>query len=304
MRRGRRIPLSLALAALALYATAAAALWAGQERLLFLPDARPLAASAEALGPERLGRFRAERLATADGLDLAFLAAPPTRPGAAVVVVFHGNAGNAADRAPILAPVAAAGHGVVLAGYRGYGGNPGSPSEAGFAEDARATFTWAAERWPGAPLVPWGESLGTGVAARVAEERQAAGTPVAGVVLDSPYTAVADLAAAMFPWLPTRALLRHPFESASRLAAAEAPVLVVHGEEDRVIPASHGRAVAAARAAAGRRTEALFLPGVGHPAFALDRSGRAMAAALRLLDAVAPPPPAAAVVRAYPGGGA
>jgi fermentation-respiration switch protein FrsA (DUF1100 family) len=192
--------------------------------------------------------------------------------------MFHGNAGNASDRMPFLAPLVAVGHGVVVAGYRGYGGNPGAPSERGFTLDARAHLDWVAMRWPGAPVVPMGESIGTGVAARMAAER-----PVAGLILDSPFSSVADLAAAQFPWLPARRLLRHPFDTLSRMAAIRVPVLVLHGERDGIIPPAHGRRVLAA-AVDGR---GLFLPEAGHPALYTDASGRALEAVAAFLDEAA-----------------
>jgi uncharacterized protein len=234
-----------------------AGLWALQERLIFLPDSRPLAASPP---------FRIETLATPDGLSLRFLAAE-AGPGAPVILHLHGNGGQAGDRAAAMAPFVAAGFSVVLAGYRGYGGNPGTPSEQGLATDAAAHLAWARARHPAAPLVIWGESLGTGLATRLAEGR----ADVAGLVLESPFTSVADIAAAQYPWLPTRALLRHPFESLSRLPAIAAPVLVVHAEGDRVVPPEQGRRMAAA----ARDGRLLMLPGWAHPPVLNDPTGRA-----------------------------
>jgi hypothetical protein len=115
--------LFLAASAAALWICAAAAVWASQERIIFRPDARRLGEV-----PPRLAattRLRLARLMTSDGLELAFWAAEPL-PGRPTLVVFHGNAGNAADHAHLLAPFAEAGYGLVLAEYRGYGGNPGT----------------------------------------------------------------------------------------------------------------------------------------------------------------------------------
>ena len=238
-------------------------LWALQERLIFLPDARPLAAAPP---------FRIETLTTPDGLALRFLAAEAAPGGAAaagtpVILHLHGNGGQAGDRAGAMAPFVAAGFHVVLAGYRGYGGNPGAPSEAGLATDAAAHLAWVRARHPGAPLVLWGESLGTGLATRLAEGR----TDIAGLVLESPFTSVADIAAAQYPWLPTRALLRHPFESLSRLPGIAAPILIVHAEGDRVVPPEQGRRMAAA----ARDGRLVMLPGWSHPPVLNDASGRA-----------------------------
>lgn len=260
-----------------LWVCATAAVWHRQDRLIFHPDARPLGDLPPALVA---ARFRPARARTADGLELGFWAAEPL-PGWPTLVVFHGRAGNAADRAPLLAPFAQAGYGVVLAEYRGYGGNPGSPSEAGFLLDARAHLDWVAAAWGDAAPVVCGESIGSGVAVMVAAER-----PVRALVLDAPYTSVADLAAAMYRWLPARRLLRHHFDSISRLPAVRVPVLVLHGDADAMIPPEHGRRVAAA---AGGPAEFVLLPGAGHPALADDPAGRGTEAVRRFLAELATP---------------
>jgi uncharacterized protein len=256
---------------------AVALVWGRQERLIFRPDARPLGPVPPGLAASR---FALERLRTADGLDLQFWAAPPL-PGYPVLVVFHGNVGNAADRSPLLAPFAEAGHGMVLAEYRGYAGNPGTPSETGFLEDARAYLDWVAAAWGEAAPILCGESIGSGVAVRMAKER-----PARALVLDAPYTSMADLAAAMYRWLPARALLRHRFDSMACLPEVRVPLLVLHGEADDLIPPDHGRRVAAA---AGGPAEFLLLPGVGHPVLGNDPAGRGAAAVRRFLGAFSPP---------------
>jgi pimeloyl-ACP methyl ester carboxylesterase len=113
----------------------------------------------------------------------------------------------------------------------------------------------------------------------------AAERSVRAVVLDAPYTSVADLAAAMYRWMPARALLRHPFDSLSRLPSVRVPVLVLHGEADPLIPAEHGRRVAAT---VGGPTELVLLPGVGHPMLLGDTDGRGIEALRRFLARLAP----------------
>ncbi len=262
---------SLASVLAAVWLCAVASVWHRQDRLIFRPDPRPLGAVPPALAA---ARFRAAGVSTADGLDLSFWAAEPL-PGWPTLVVFHGRTGNAADRAPLLLPFAEAGYGVVLAEYRGYGGNPGAPSEAGFLLDARAHLDWVAETWGETTPVLCGESIGSGVAVMAAAER-----PVRALVLDAPYTSVADLAASMYRWLPARRLLRHHFDSISRLPTVRAPLLVLHGDADDVIPPEHGRRVAAA---AGGRSQFVLLRGAGHPCLADDPAGRGMDAVERFL---------------------
>lgn len=274
--------LSLAFLAAATWLCAVAVIWGRQERLIFRPDARPLGEVPPALAA---CRFRPARLTTADGLDLTFWAAEPL-PGYATLVVFHGNVGNAADRSPLLAPFAEAGYGVVLAEYRGYAGNPGTPSEAGFLLDARAYLDWVAVACQDTAPIVCGESIGSGVAVRMAAER-----PVRAIVLDAPYTSVADLAAAMYRWLPARTLLRHPFDNLSCLPLVRVPLLVLHGEADDLIPPEHGRRVAAA---AGGPAELVLLPGVGHPVLGNDPAGHGVEAVRRFLAQLSPAPDASA----------
>jgi hypothetical protein len=197
-----------------------------------------------------------------------------------VILYLHGNGGHAGHREKALRPFAAAGYGVVLAEYRGYGGNPGLPTESGLMADARAQADWASARWPGTPLVIWGESIGTGVAVALASERQ-----VAGVLLDSPFTSVRQVAADVFRWAPVGLLLRHPFDSLARLPDVRAPVFVLHGERDGVVPVEHGRRMlAAAPCPAG----GAFMPGVGHPALLADRGTAAREAAMGFLAHLRP----------------
>ncbi|WP_135466138.1 alpha/beta hydrolase [Crenalkalicoccus roseus] len=245
-------------------------MWAAQERLIFMPDRRP----AEASPP-----FAPERVRTADGLELRFLLAPPR--GRPLVLYFHGNGGNAAHRAPLLRPLAEAGFGVAVAGYRGFGGNPGAPSEAGLVRDAQAHLAHLRARFPDAPLVLWGESLGTALATRLAAEGGAA-----AVVLDSPFTSVGDLAAGAYPWLPVRLLLRHAFESERHLAGLRVPLLILHAERDAVVPVTHAQRMLAAAEAAGVPAEAVFLPGSAHPAIAAGPDGPWLPAALAFLRRV------------------
>ncbi|WP_052389858.1 alpha/beta hydrolase [Belnapia moabensis] len=243
-------------------------LWWFQERALFPAGGGVLD------DPPPGSRFSAHVTHTADELRLQFWAADPG-PGMPVILYLHGNGGHAGHREQALHPFATAGYGVVLAEYRGYGGNPGFPTEGGLIADARAQADWALTRWPGTPLVIWGESIGTGVAVALASERQ-----VAGVLLDSPFTSVRQVAADVFRWAPVRLLLRHPFDSLARLPGVRVPVFVMHGERDEVVPVEHGRRMlAAAPCPAG----SAFMPGVGHPALLADRGTAAKEAAIAFL---------------------
>lgn len=195
---------------------------------------------------------------TQDGLAITGWYAPPTREHAATIVYFHGNAGTLAHRAHKARILMDAGYGVFLAGYRGYGGNPGRPSEAGLYADARAALGWLNAR--GVPfdrIVVYGESLGTGVATQMAYETE----NLAALVLEAPFTRLVELAPPFL--LPGMAdmLMVDRFDSLGRIAANRAPLLVLHGEHDGVVPVAMGRRILAA--AQSEKDEA-FLPRAGH----------------------------------------
>lgn len=214
------------------------ALWLWQDRLIYFPDrTRPDPARAGLQGLEVL------TLPTADGLTLLGWWLPPADPRQPVLLYLHGNGGNLGDRAPRLHAIQALGWGVLMVEWRGYGGNPGRPSEAGLVLDARAGLAALAERGVAtAQRVLWGESLGTGVAVRlVAEQPDAA----AAILLESPYTSLLDLAALHYPMLPARWLLRDRYDSGARIGAIRLPILIMVGALDRVVPASMGRRLAA-----------------------------------------------------------
>ncbi|WP_135450246.1 alpha/beta hydrolase [Tabrizicola caldifontis] len=123
--------------------------------------------------------------------------------------------------------------------YRGYGGSTGRPSEAGLISDARAAHEFVAARGiPPQRIALVGESLGAAVAVQLA-----ARAPVGAVVLESPFTAAVDLAAEFYPWAPVQLLMRDRFRSRDLMAAIDAPLLVLHGERDKVISYLHGRAL-------------------------------------------------------------
>ena len=217
----------------------AAFAWVLQRRLIYLPAGQPAAA------PEQLLEGgSAVVLHTEDGLDLTAWHAPATGPATGItVLVLPGNAGSRAARVPLARALSAAGFDVLLLDYRGYGGNPGSPTEEGLAADARAAHRHlVAERGvPPARLVLFGESLGAAVATRLALER-----PVAGLVLRSPFTSLADVGAQHYPFLPVRALLRDRFPIRQTIGTVTVPVTVVAGDADEIVPPEQSQAVAAA----------------------------------------------------------
>ncbi len=186
-----------------------------------------------------------------------------------VVIYFPGNAGHRGFRSIELDLLSRLGADVYLFDYRGYGDNEGSPSEEHLAADARAvwqTVTGARGAKP-SDIVLLGESLGGGVATRLAAEMCAAGTPPRGLILRSTFSSLADVAAYHYWWLPVRTLLIDRFPSSERIANVTCPILVIHGSADTIVPFSLGkRLFEAAPETSPQRIPKTFavLRGAGH----------------------------------------
>ena len=177
-----------------------------------------------------------------DGLRLlAWHRAPPS-PQAPVLVYFHGNAGHIGHRADRLRPYLDAGFGALLVEYRGYGGNPGRPTEEGLYADARAALDFLTRRSVAADrMVFYGESLGTAVAVQMAVEQDCA-----AVVLEAPFTSVAAVAQSRYWMFPVRRLVRDKFDSLAKIGDLRCPLFVMHGDRDGVVPIRYGRELFAA----------------------------------------------------------
>ncbi len=208
-----------------------AGLWRLQRHLIYFPGGRVPPVE------DILPGWSEVTVTTTDGLELgAWYREPQSGPGTPVVVVFPGNAGSRVDRVPLGSKLAESGFGVLLVDYRGYGGNPGSPSESGLAMDARATVGFLTEAAPDHPVVYFGESLGAAVAIELAVVE-----PAAAVILRSPFTSMADMARVHVSPDPPEFLLRERFPSDERIGEVEAPVLVIAGSEDSIVPVAQSR---------------------------------------------------------------
>ena len=212
-------------------------LWGVQRRLIYLPSG-----SVGSLAVANLVGARDVVLETTDGLKLAGWFVPAAAPSRGMaVLVANGNAGNRAGRAPLARALSARGLAVLLFDYRGYGGNPGSPSERGLARDVRAAHRFLVYEAgvPSDRLLYYGESLGAAVVVELATDH-----PPAGLVLRSPFVDLASVGQVHYPFLPVRMLLKDRFPLADQLAAVKAPVTVVYGTRDSIVPAEQSRTVA------------------------------------------------------------
>ena len=246
--------LRVTLVVLLVLALLVAPAWLLQRRLIYFPDR-----SAPPPAARVLPGARDVTLHTADGLRLgAWLVPPGTPDRRTAVLVAPGNAGNRLARAPLAAALAARGFTVLLVDYRGYGGNPGSPSEQGLARDVDAARAYVLEQLgiPAGRLLYLGESLGAAVATGLAVRH-----PPAALVLRSPF---ADLAAAgreHYPYLPVRLLLRDRYPVAGRIGRVTVPTVVVYGTADSIVAPAQSEAVAAA---AGGPVRVVAVEGADH----------------------------------------
>ena len=163
-------------------------------------------------------------------------------PGQPTILYFHGNGGNLAIRAERIRRYLDRGQGMLMMSYRGYSGSSGHPSEAKNLADARRAYEMLiADGIAPADIILYGESLGSGVATRIAVEK-----PVAGLILDSPFTSAADVGARRYPFLPVKLMMWDRYEVLRHIPNVGAPLLVIHGKRDRVVPYHMGQAVFAA----------------------------------------------------------
>ena len=229
-------------------------LWSLQRQLIYFPDSAAVPPADEVIDGARDVTLR-----TDDGLELAAWFVPasgsPAQPMA--VLVAPGNGGNRAGRAELAEELSRRGLAVLLMDYRGYGGNPGSPSEEGLAADALAATDALTELgFPPERTIYFGESLGGGVVAALQAAR-----PPAGVVLRSPFTELADVGSHHYPVLPVRFLLRDRFPVRGHLSSSDVPVTVIYGDRDSVVPSALSAEVADS---AGNLFERVVIEGADH----------------------------------------
>ncbi len=229
---GRRI-MYLLLSALGLWLLGVAALYAFQDRLIY------------PIQPTRLDTpngLQAVTYQTSDGLQLEAGFAEPSG-GKPMIVFFHGNGDQWRNAGDVFRPLLADGYGLLAAEYRGYSGNPGSPSEQGLFRDGRAALDYA-EGQGFAPdqVVLVGNSLGSGVATQLASERT-----VKALILVSPFDSLRALVASKVRWAPTSVLLKATYDNVSALRGSGQPTLIMHADDDTLIPLQRARILAGAR---------------------------------------------------------
>jgi fermentation-respiration switch protein FrsA (DUF1100 family) len=272
-----RRPASYAVIVLLVLALMIAAVWLMQRRLIYFPDrSAPPPAGHVVPGGQDV------TLHTTDGLSLtAWLVRPPSMDRRLGILVAPGNAGNRLARAPLVAALADLGLTVLLVEYRGYGGNPGRPTETGLARDVHAARAYLINEvgLPAERLIYFGESLGAAVVTALAAEH-----PPAALVLRSPFTDLAAVGREHYPFLPVRLLLRDRFPVAHLMHRMNVPTVVVYGTADSIIPPAQSLAVADAAAGAVRR---VAVAGADHNDASLLAGAQLLDAVRRLADELA-----------------
>ena len=261
-----------------------AAVWLLQRRLIYFPDRSALPPAAHVVAGAQDVTLR-----TVDGISLGawLVEPPPGTPGRRLaVLVAHGNAGNRLDRVPLATALANHGLTVLLVDYRGYGGNPGSPSEDGLARDLQAARTYLIEQagFPAERLLYYGESLGAAVVTGLAVRH-----PPAALVLRSPFTDLPAAGQEHYPFLPVRLLMRDRFPVSTSIAQITAPTLIVYGTADTIVAPAQSRTVAG-RAAGPVRVVAV--EGADHNDASLLNGRQLIDAVVGLANDIAPAGPA------------
>lgn len=219
----------LLIAGVGAYVAVLVAMFFFQRALMYFPDTRRLDPGQAGLPDARVVEF-----ASADGVTLVAWHVP-AQAGKPLVIYFQGNAGGLDLRVARFRKLTNDGTGLLALNYRGYGGSGGRPNEKGLIADANAAYDFAAKEVLPSRIVLFGESLGTGVAVALASERE-----IGGLILDAPFTSAADVGAAAYRFAPVRWFMRDPFYSDRRIGKVRAPLLVLHGERDFIVPIGFG----------------------------------------------------------------
>jgi uncharacterized protein len=243
-----KLAIRLALALAGLYLAACSTLYFAQRSILFPADPRDVALDVGKVPNASVVEFQ-----TADSETIKAWWIPPMEASRPVYLYFHGNAETLASRDGRFTLLTAEGEGLLGVSWRGYGGSTGSPSEQGFRQDATAAYEWVlAQGIAPERLIIFSESIGTNIALWLSARQQSA-----ALVLDSPYTAVYQLAQQRYPWLPVELLARDPMNSMLWADQITVPAFVFHCTGDRIVPYEMGQELFAALATGDKHFETI-----------------------------------------------
>ncbi len=235
-----RTLISIVITAGVLYATLALFLYFTQSGMLYYPN---LPSRELMLTPGRYGlEYEELRLTTRDGLTLHGWFIPAENPRATLLFC-HGNAGNISHRMESIVLFHQLGLNVLIFDYRGYGQSEGSPSEQGTYQDAEAAWDYLTRQReiPPSQIILFGRSLGAAIASRLAVDQE----PL-GLIVESAFSSVPDMAAHYYPYLPVRWISRFQYNTRKHLISLNRPLLIIHSPDDEIIPYDHGQQLFAA----------------------------------------------------------
>lgn len=220
-----------------------------QRSLIYIPDEnRPSIAIAKKYGYQEVS------YTTDDGLKLMAWY-KKAKKGKPTIVYFHGNAGNITYILPIANYFITQGFGILLVEYRGYGGNPGHPSEQGLYQDGHSAIKFLLNQSVSTSnLVIYGQSLGSGVAVEMARDYQSC-----ALILQSPFTSMYDVVHWHYPWI-----FFNPwdgYDSINKIGKINTPVLILNGKKDDVVPYQQGQTLF--KAVRGQKKLVIY-PDKGH----------------------------------------
>lgn len=242
--------ISILVAIVGLYVAVVTAAYVRQRSMMYFPDPQRVEPQAVDVQAEEIG------FSAGDG-EMLIAWYRKAEPGEPTVLYFTGNAGSVAWRSERMNYIADKGYGYLFLNYRGYGGSTGSPTEEGLIADGLAAYQELAHRGiPGRSIILFGESLGAAVAVQIASQRE-----VKAVILEAPFTSAVDVAMKTYPYLPSKWLMKDRFESLNHIKFIGAPLFIVHGETDQVVPFSLGERL---YQDALEPKEFMAVPGAGH----------------------------------------
>ena len=251
----------------------------GQRKLLYFPPKGTITVAESGIP---LDRIRAVEVPSTDGLTLHGWYATPTDQGADaqqapwLVILFSGNGSNRLGRTDVARMFNDFGCAVLMCDYRGYAENEGVPTERGLTDDSLAVWNYARHElnFPAENILICGESLGGGVATRLAYEVGQKEEVPAALILSMTFSSLPDVAAVHYPWLPARWLLMDRYPSIERITHLTCPILMLHGTQDPVVPYELGQKLynaAPETATNGISKRFVTLPNEGHDLNAIVR---------------------------------
>lgn len=233
--RARQTLMNILIAAVVPYVLLLGYLYINQRQMMYFPDtSKPQRAEWYAQSAEIIA------VETQDGLTLEGWYFAPAAPNKPIIIYFHGNGSHIGERVGKTGFLRQEGYGLLLAGYRGYGGNPGRPTEEGLYKDARAYINGLQSQHgiKTDQIVLYGESLGTAVAVQMATEHS-----VSSIILEAPFHSALGLAQDRYFYMPVSWLMKDQYRSDLKISDLSLPILILHGTKDEITDMRYGQAL-------------------------------------------------------------